>query len=79
MIKYLKWYCWAIIDELDQMPSIDAIGYGEKLARLATAHQKDSDKLIALGFEVHSTDLIMNNAHSKNTLAKEIINYLELK
>ena len=41
--------------------------------------KKDSDKLIALGFEVHSTDLIMNNTQSKNTLAKEIINYLELK
>ena len=41
--------------------------------------KKDSDELIALGFEVHSTDLIMNNTQSKNTLAKEIINYLELK
>ena len=41
--------------------------------------KKDSDKLIELGFEVHSTDLIMNNTQSKNTLAKEIINYLELK
>jgi 2-phospho-L-lactate transferase/gluconeogenesis factor (CofD/UPF0052 family) len=41
--------------------------------------KNDSDKLIELGFEVHSTDLIMNNTQSKNTLAKEIINYLELK
>jgi LPPG:FO 2-phospho-L-lactate transferase len=41
--------------------------------------KKDSDELIALGFEVHSTDLIMNNTQSKNTLANKIINYLELK
>jgi len=50
-----------------------------KIIFIDPSDKKDSDKLIALGFEVHSTDLIMNNAHSKNTLAKEIINYLELK
>jgi LPPG:FO 2-phospho-L-lactate transferase len=38
-----------------------------------------SDELIALGFEVHPTNLIMNNTQSKNKLAKEIINLLELK
>ncbi len=50
-----------------------------KIIFIDPSDKKDSDKLIALGFEVHSTDLIMNNTQSKNTLANKIINYLELK
>ncbi len=41
--------------------------------------KNNSDELLALGFEVHQTNLIMNNTKSKNKLANEIINFLESK
>lgn len=44
--KYIEWHNWSIVDELDEMPSADVIGYGGKLARLAIDHQEGSDELI---------------------------------
>ena len=35
-----------IIEQLEESPSADVIGYGEKLARLAIEHQESSDELI---------------------------------
>ena len=35
-----------IVEDLEESPSADVIGYGGKLARLAIDHQEDSDELI---------------------------------